>query len=157
MGDLHRLTTKKISALGHGRATRPAAKITGGGTLLGATESDAPRTHRVRQPSARIAFVLAATFLAAVACSGKGAGTGTPELPPACDAFVAKYEACVKASVPSMPAVAKERAAQTRAALEKEVERASVGTDTPNLTALVTKCQDNLQRLTTSCGSSRKN
>ena len=111
----------------------------------------------MRQPSARIVFVLAATFLAAVACSGRGAGTSTPDLPPACDAFVTKYEACVKASVPSMPAVAKERAAQTRAALEKEVERASVGTATPNLTALATKCQDNLQRLAASCGSSHTN
>jgi len=157
MDDLHRLTMENVSAPRHARATPPAAKHTGGGTFLGATGSDAPRTRRVRRPSWEIAFVLAAAVLAAVACSGRGATAGAPELPPACDAFVAKYEACVKASVPSMPAVAKERAAQTRAALEKEAERASVGTATPNLTALVTKCQDNLDRLASGCGSSHTN
>jgi hypothetical protein len=104
----------------------------------------------------RLSLLLGVALLAA-ACSGRTLGTGTPDLPPACDAFVTKYEACIKASVPAMPAVAEERAAQTRAALEKEVERANTRTSTPNLTALATKCQDNLQRLTTSCGSSHAN
>src|ERR1700729_4063683 len=111
--------------------------------------------NTARAPLRIVAFL--ATALLATACSGQSLGTGTPDLPPACDAFVTKYEACIKASVPSMPAVAKERAAQTRAALEKEVERASVGTATPNLTALATKCQDNLQRLAASCSSSHTN
>jgi hypothetical protein len=103
-------------------------------------------------------FVLAVTFLAAVACSGRGAGTGTPELPPDCDQFVTKYESCLHATVPSLPALAKQRSAQTRAALEDEARRATTATTaaatTANLTALATKCHDNLQRLTASCGSS---
>jgi hypothetical protein len=111
--------------------------------------------NAARAPLRIVAFLAIALLTAA--CSGRSLGTGTPDLPPACDAFVTKYEACVKASVPSMPAVAKERAAQTRAALEKEFERASSGTNAPNLTALVTKCQDNLQRLASSCGSSHAN
>jgi hypothetical protein len=61
-----------------------------------------------------------------------------------------------------MPQVAKERAAQTRAALEAEAKRvtagpAPAGSIAPGLTALATKCNDNLQRLAASCGSSRTN
>ncbi|MGO8991823.1 MAG: hypothetical protein ACLQVI_00735 [Polyangiaceae bacterium] len=93
-----------------------------------------------------------------LACSGHSPASGT-ELPPACNAFVAKYESCIKASVPSLPAVAKQRAAQTRAALEKEVEGTGMagGPIRESLSALATKCQDNVQRLAASCGSSRTN
>jgi hypothetical protein len=109
----------------------------------------------------RTGLALAAGLLAA-ACSGRGSGTGAPELPASCNAFVAKYEQCITASVPSMPQVAKERAAQTRAALEAEAKRVTggslpAGSGPHDLTALATKCNDNLQRLTASCGSSRTN
>ena len=124
---------------------------------MGANESRAPRTRRATPPSAGIVFALAATLLAAVACSGRS-GTGTPELPPDCDHFVTKYEMCLKATIPSLPELAKQRSAQTRAALEDEARRATTATTaaatTAGLTALATKCQSNLQRLTASCGSS---
>jgi hypothetical protein len=115
----------------------------------------------LRGPVLTIGAALATALLTA-GCSAKSVGEGTPELPPSCNAFVAKYEQCITASVPSMPQVAKERAAQTRAALEAEAKRATaapapVGSSAPGLTALATKCNDNLQRLTTSCGSSRTN
>jgi hypothetical protein len=158
MTRFHRLITGNRSARRHGRATPPAAKVTGRGTLLRANESHAPRTRRTRRPSPGIVLLLAATLLAAVACSGRGAGTGTPELPPACDQFVTKYESCLKATIPSLPALAKQRSSQTRTALEQEARRGTTATTaaaaTASLTALATKCQDNLQRLTASCGSS---
>jgi hypothetical protein len=94
---------------------------------------------------ARKATLLAFAFLVA-ACSARSSGTVTANLPESCEAFVAKYEASIKASVPSLPALAKERAAQTRAALEKEAQRA---TTPASLSALATKCQSNLQNLPT--------
>lgn len=83
----------------------------------------------MRRPSAGIVFGLVATFLAAVACSGRGAGTGTPGLPPDCDRFVTKYESCLKATIPSLPALAKQRSSQTRMALEEEARRATSAND----------------------------
>ena len=116
----------------------------------------------VPAPAARATIRTVAALLPlllAGACSGKGTWTGRTDLPPACDAFVTKYETCMTAALPSLPAVARERAAQTRAALVKEVERANDATSSAaaaNLTALATKCQGNLQRLAATCGSSRK-
>jgi hypothetical protein len=52
MEDHHRLTTGRIAAPRHRRATPTAAKMTGGGTLMGANDSRAPKkTRRVRQSS----------------------------------------------------------------------------------------------------------
>jgi hypothetical protein len=111
--------------------------------------------HIAARAPLQIALLLAAALLAA-ACSGRSLGTGTPDLPPACDAFVAKYEACLSAEIPSLPSLAKERAAQTRAALENEAGRigtAATRTNPTNRAALETKCNANLQRLTASCSS----
>jgi hypothetical protein len=108
-----------------------------------------------------IVFALAATLLGVAACSGRSFETGTPDLPLECNAFVAKYESCFKASVPSLPAVAKERAALTRSALEEEARRASAapspGDSATRLNALAAKCHDNLQRLAATCGTTRTN
>lgn len=127
--------------------------------------SDAPRSGSLPQKPGftfRGVGFRAGAALLVVACSAKGTDPTATDLPPACDAFVAKYEQCIAASAPSLPALAKQRAAQTRDALEKEVARASAipapaGSGATALTALVTKCNDNLQRLTTSCGSSKTN
>jgi hypothetical protein len=102
-----------------------------------------------------------ALSVALAACSARAPVT---DLPPVCDAFLAKYEQCMTASLPTLPAVVKERAEQTRGALEKEVARArslapSTGADgnptNSALAALEAKCNDNLQRVTASCASSR--
>ncbi len=112
-------------------------------------------------PSARALVALVAVF--AAGCGGSHSSAGDVDLPPACTAFVAKYEQCIQASVPSLPAVAKERAAQTRAALEQEARRAvaapvpNEATDTTPLAKLAATCTTNLQRLSTSCGPSRTN
>jgi hypothetical protein len=118
-------------------------------------------TRREVAPVAAWAFLLLATTLLAVACSGRTYEAGIPAPPTDCDNFVTKYESCVQIAVPSLPGVAKERAAQTRGALEEEARRANTASTTAaitaNLTALATKCHDNLQRLNASCGSTRTN
>jgi hypothetical protein len=130
--------------------------------MLGATS----RTPIAKRSSARhagsgMAVLLVAALLTAVACSGSSSQMGTPELPADCDSFVTKYETCLKAAVPTLPALAKERSEQTRTALQEEARRATTATTAAatvtNLTALATKCHDNLQRLTATCGSSRTN
>jgi hypothetical protein len=105
----------------------------------------------------RLASVALVALVCPLGCSGRAAGSTSKELPPECDAFVAKYESCVQAAVPALPAVAKQRAAQTRASLEQEAQRATTANRPENLAALATKCQDNLQRLASSCGTTRTN
>ncbi len=99
------------------------------GIHRGAFSARSTPQHRPRLPSRnqhamplsnRLSALALLLLTSPLACSGHSPASGT-ELPPACNAFVAKYESCIKASVPSLPAVAKQRAAQTRAALEKEV------------------------------------
>ena len=124
------------------------------------TRSDSFRLPRAGARPARRAILLGLALLVA-ACSGRSPRSGTFELPPACDAFVAKYESCLRAAVPSLPSVAKDRAAQTRASLQEEAQRAAeaaAATSTAsNLTNLATKCSENLQRLTATCGAARTN
>ena len=84
----------------------------------------------------------------ASACSGKLGGGGQAELPRECESFVAKYEHCLAVTIPSLPQLAKDRAAQTRAALEQEVTHG-------NLTALADTCRTNQQQLGACTSSAR--
>jgi hypothetical protein len=103
------------------------------------------------QPKRWSAPKLWAPLLLAAASAGCSSGGGSQEaareLPPDCNAFVAKYEACLSSAFPSMPQLAKQRADQTRTSLESEVQHA-------NLTTLTQLCRDNLQGLSTTCGAS---
>lgn len=118
------------------------------------------RERRHRRHGARGFSVLLTPLVLLAACSGRPSGDAAARaLPPACTAFVAKYEACIKTSVPSLPGVAQERAAQTRSSLELEAERAGASTSTAaqDLAALEARCEDNLRRLSLSCTPSRMN
>jgi hypothetical protein len=128
------------------RASSCPPSIASRSILLGAVAS-----RQALRATFRIGVVLATTLL--LACSARSAGTGAAELPASCNAFVTKYEACTRASVPSMPELAKKRAAQTRASLETQAAQATAepGHD---IEALATECQNQLQRLTASCDPS---
>lgn len=76
----------------------------------------------------------------ASACSVKLRGGGQAELPRECESFVASYEHCLAVTIPSLPQLAKDRAAQTRAALEQEATHG-------NMTALADTCRTNQQQL----------
>jgi hypothetical protein len=117
-----------------------------------------PRATRVRAGSLPAALLLTAL----TACTARAHRTGSSDLPRECEAFVATYETCLKSTLPSLPQVAQERAAQTRTVLQQEAERAtsappsaSSAVETQSLTALANKCQENLKRLTASCGAAR--
>ena len=74
----HRLTTEKIRAPQQGPCYSARGENHRWGDSRGGGTSQMHRRTQVRQPSARIVFVLAAT--------------GTPELPPDCDHSVTTYE-----------------------------------------------------------------
>jgi hypothetical protein len=106
-----------------------------------------------------LAIGLPFAFAALLACSsGSTHATGSSELPPDCTAFVAKYEACISSSVPSLPAIAKERAAQTRDALEQEAKRASAGASAMTaMETLAAKCRTNMKTLAGTCAPASSN
>jgi hypothetical protein len=110
-----------------------------------------------RRPESRTPFTLvggAARFLLLLAglpfaCMALGCSSNTaphPEvaLPAECGSFLAQFERCLVQALPSTPDVGRARAAQTRASLLHEAQRADAA-------ALSVRCKANLERLNSSC------
>ena len=91
--------------------------------------------------------------IAAFVLVGCSQATPHPDLPRECEAFVSRYQACLAATIPSRPEIARDRAAQTRASLEESTARASESG--PQAVAqLASSCEANPQSLSCAATSS---